>query len=80
MNKVKILIASAIVLIAGCKVNKNSDTKKTEASLLAKPINIIGHKSTANYQASRLKQVDLIHTHLQIKFNYETSGQRYKEP
>ena len=71
MNKVKILIASAIVLIAGCKVNKNSDTKKTEASLLAKPINIIGHKSTANYQASRLKQVDLIHTHLQIKFNYE---------
>ncbi len=71
MNKVKILIASAIVLIAGCKVNKNSDTKKTEASLLAKPINIIGHKSTANYQASRLKQVDLIHSHLQIKFNYE---------
>lgn len=71
MNKVKILIASAIVLIAGCKVNKNSDTKKTEASLLAKPINIIGHKSTANYQASRLMQVDLIHTHLQIKFNYE---------
>jgi len=71
MNKMKILIASAIVLIAGCKVNKNSDTKKTEASLLAKPINIIGHKSTANYQASRLKQVDLIHTHLQIKFNYE---------
>ena len=49
MNKVKILIASAIVLIAGCKVNKNSDTKKTEASLLAKPINIIGHKSTANF-------------------------------
>ena len=71
MNKVKIIIASAIVLIAGCKVNKNSDTKKTEASLLAKPINIIGHKSTANYQASRLKQIDLIHTHLQIKFNYE---------
>ena len=71
MNKVKIVIASAIFLIAGCKVNKNSDTKKTEASLLAKPVNIVGYKSIANYQASRLKQVDLIHTHLQIKFSYE---------
>ena len=65
------LIATAIVLIAACKVNKNSDTKKNEASLLAKPINIIDHKNLANYQSSRVKDADLIHTHLQIKFNYE---------
>lgn len=71
MNKINLIIATAIVLIAGCKVNKNSDTKKNEASLLAKPINIIAHKNLANYQSSRAKEADLIHTHLQIKFNYE---------
>jgi aminopeptidase N len=71
MNKVNVLIVSAITFIAACKVNKNSDTQNKDASLLAKSVNIIAHKNAANYQPTRTKEVDLLHTHLQIKFNYD---------
>ncbi|MES2726862.1 MAG: M1 family aminopeptidase [Bacteroidota bacterium] len=71
MNKICLLIATAVIFTAGCKVNKNSDTQNSQPSLLAKQINIVAFKSPAEYQASRTKSIDLLHTSLKIRFNYE---------
>ncbi len=70
MNKVKTLIISILAIITACKVQKTSDSKNSEISLFAKPITVVSHKNTAIYQASRTKEVDLLHTNLKIKFDY----------
>lgn len=70
MNKVKTLIISILAIITACKVQKTSDSKNSEISLFAKPITVVSHKNAAIYQASRTKEVDLLHTNLKIKFDY----------
>ena len=70
MNKVKTLIISILAIITACKVQKTSDSKNSEISLFAKPITVISHKNAAIYQASKTKEVDLLHTNLKIKFDY----------
>jgi len=70
MNKVKTLIISILAIITACKVQKTSDSKNSEISLFAKPITVVSHKNAAIYQAARTKEVDLLHTNLKIKFDY----------
>lgn len=71
MNKTYLALIATIISIAGCKVKKNSDTQNIQPSLLAKQLSITAHKNPASYQASRTKSIDLVHTWLQISFDYQ---------